>query len=576
MKILPAYYVSALASAAAPKLAITAVTPLERAARSNDAEGIAIATIHDARGEEFDVSAATGDASNATLKERFQAGQAVAKTSQRSKLDFSLELPYVYKEIPLHEQGSEFRAVMIAAHNAGQTSYLTALSNAQATALGWAIARIHQLDANYLLSADSQAYSGSIVRAQLAQWLRALQSRQLVAPAITHSWQQLLDMEHVWKYAPAVTHGDYESADILFTSSDAVSAILNWEHYQVGDPARDFAWLTDPIIPGSLRDRVLTSYAQAMDARMDGSIMPRARLWRQMGLVSDLLAGLDQADRNRVAASRQALDAEAQALAPEVEALAPHRSLQAASGVSEASRASGAAGVSRAYGTQAASGGQGVSGGQGSVAAHGSSTAPDYQHDANQDADDSTRSGEIPDHSSVNFSAVFGASSEDDSPSSASQPSARISLDEKGGLERSGSWAPDVTSASSEASADGSSASPSDRTAANVTSSPAQSKESSDNLASYRAVSLGYDQQQVVASDPTPSSPASVNVADAVSQVINRVTGSNTQESLGNDAEPNTVAFDAQAVAQGRAKAQNYPIHIRDNSGVSERPHDHR
>lgn len=526
MKILPAYYVSALASAAAPKLAITAVTPLERAARSNDAEGIAIATIHDARGEEFDVSAATGDASNATLKERFQAGQAVAKTSQRSKLDFSLELPYVYKEIPLHEQGSEFRAVMIAAHNAGHTSYLTALSNAQATALGWAIARIHQLDAKYLLSTDSQAYSGSIVRAQLAQWLRALQSRQLIAPAITHSWQQLLDMEHVWKYAPAVTHGDYESADILFTSSDAVSAILNWEHYQVGDPARDFAWLTDPIIPSSLRDRVLTSYAQAMDARMDGSIMPRARLWRQMGLVSDLLAGLDQADRNRVAAARQALDAEAQALAPEVEALAPHRSSQAASGVSEAS--------------------------------------------------DSTRSGEIPDHSSVNFSAVFGSASEDDSPSSASQPSARISLDEKGGLERSGSWAPDVTSASSEASADGSSANTSDRTAANVTSSPAQSKESSDNLASYRAVSLGYDQQQVVASDPTPSSPASVSVADAVSQVINRVTGSNTQESLGNDAEPSTVAFDAQAVAQGRAKAQNYPIHIRDNSGVSERPRDHR
>ena len=552
MKILPAYYVSALASAAAPKLAITAVTPLERAARSNDAEGIAIATIHDARGEEFDVSAATGDASNATLKERFQAGQAVAKTSQRSKLDFSLELPYVYKEIPLHEQGSEFRAVMIAAHNAGHTSYLTALSNAQATALGWAIARIHQLDANYLLSADSQAYSGTIVRAQLAQWLRALQSRQLVAPAITHSWQQLLDMEHVWKYAPAVTHGDYESADILFTSSDAVSAILNWEHYQVGDPARDFAWLTDPIIPGSLRDRVLTSYAQAMDARMDGSIMPRARLWRQMGLVSDLLAGLDQADRNRVAAARQALDAEAQALAPEVEALAVHRS------------------------SQAASGGQGVSGGQGSPAAHSSSTAPDYQHNVNQDADDSTRSGEIPDHSSVNFSAVFGSASEDDSPSSASQPSARISLDEKGGLERSGSWAPDVTSASSEASADGSSANTSDRTAANVTSSPAQSKESSDNLASYRAVSLGYDQQQVVASDPTPSSPASVNVADAVSQVINRVTGSNTQESLGNDAEPSTVAFDAQAVAQGRAKAQNYPIHIRDNSGVSERPRDHR
>lgn len=552
MKILPAYYVSALASAAAPKLAITAVTPLERAARSNDAEGIAIATIHDARGEEFDVSAATGDASNATLKERFQAGQAVAKTSQRSKLDFSLELPYVYKEIPLHEQGSEFRAVMIAAHNAGHTSYLTALSNAQATALGWAIARIHQLDANYLLSTDSQAYSGSIVRAQLAQWLRALQSRQLIAPAIMHSWQQLLDMEHVWKYAPAVTHGDYESADILFTSSDAVSAILNWEHYQVGDPARDFAWLTDPIIPSSLRDRVLTSYAQAMDARMDGSIMPRARLWRQMGLVSDLLAGLDQADRNRVAAARQALDAEAQALAPEVEALAPHRS------------------------SQAASGGQGVSGGQGSEAAHGSSTAPDYQHNVNQDADDSTRSGEIPDHSSVNFSAVFGSASEDDSPSSASQPSARISLDEKGGLERSGSWAPDVTSASSEASADGSSANTSDRTAANVTSSPAQSKESSDNLASYRAVSLGYDQQQVVASDPTPSSPASVNVADAVSQVINRVTGSNTQESLGNDAEPSTVAFDAQAVAQGRAKAQNYPIHIRDNSGVSERPRDHR
>ncbi|HJF17713.1 MAG TPA: phosphotransferase [Aeriscardovia aeriphila] len=552
MKILPAYYVSALASAAAPKLAITAVTPLERAARSNDAEGIAIATIHDARGEEFDVSAATGDASNATLKERFQAGQAVAKTSQRSKLDFSLELPYVYKEIPLHEQGSEFRAVMIAAHNAGHTSYLTALSNAQATALGWAIARIHQLDANYLLSTDSQAYSGSIVRVQLAQWLRALQSRQLVAPAITHSWQQLLDMEHVWKYAPAVTHGDYESADILFTSSDAVSAILNWEHYQVGDPARDFAWLTDPIIPSSLRDRVLTSYAQAMDARMDGSIMPRARLWRQMGLVSDLLAGLDQADRNRVAAARQALDAEAQALAPEVEALAVHRS------------------------SQAASGGQGVSGGQGSAAAHGSSTAPDYQHNVNQDADDSTRSGEIPDHSSVNFSAVFGSASEDDSPSSASQPSARISLDEKGGLERSGSWAPDVTSASSEASADGSSANTSDRTAANVTSSPAQSKESSDNLASYRAVSLGYDQQQVVASVPTPSSPASVSVADAVSQVINRVTGSNTQESLGNDAEPSTVAFDAQAVAQGRAKAQNYPIHIRDNSGVSERPRDHR
>ncbi|MDO5694677.1 MAG: phosphotransferase [Aeriscardovia aeriphila] len=573
MKILPAYYVSALASATAPKLAITAVTPLERAARSNDAEGIAIATIHDARGEEFDVSAATGDASNATLKERFQAGQAVAKTSQRSKLDFSLELPYVYKEIPLHEQGSEFRAVMIAAHNVGHTSYLTALSNAQATALGWAIARIHQLDANYLLSADSQAYSGSIVRAQLAQWLRALQSRQLVAPAITHSWQQLLDMEHVWKYAPAVTHGDYESADILFTSSDAVSAILNWEHYQVGDPARDFAWLTDPIIPGSLRDRVLTSYAQAMDARMDGSIMPRARLWRQMGLVSDLLAGLDQADRNRVAAARQALDAEAQALAPEVEALAPHRSSQAASGVSEASRADG---TSRASDVQGAAGGQGVSDGQSSPAAHGSSTAPDYQHNVNQDADDSTRSGEIPDHSSVNFSAVFGSASEDDSPSSASQPSARISLDEKGGLERSGSWAPDVSSASSEASADGSSANTSDRTAANVTSSPAQSKESSDNLASYRAVSLGYDQQQVVASDPTPSSPASVNVADAVSQVINRVTGSNTQESLGNDAEPSTVAFDAQAVAQGRAKAQNYPIHIRDNSGVSERPRDHR
>lgn len=88
-------------------------------------------------------------------------------------------------------------------------------------------------------------------------------------------------------FATAFHHGDLGPLHILRAPSGDLAGVIDWGEADVGDPARDFAWIL--FAHPEIGERVLAAYGGAPDA----GFRERARFYHRLGPWYEVLHGLD-------------------------------------------------------------------------------------------------------------------------------------------------------------------------------------------------------------------------------------------------------------------------------------------
>jgi hypothetical protein len=289
-----------MASAVAPDLNVVAIHDARNLTESGVRATIEAAVALDAQGAEYDVAVADSSASGKILRRRALAAKLLERSKEAMGLSIHLEKAIATGTVEDHP-------VTITRHLEGSSIPFENLTLAQCAALGTSIASIHLLSTDFLLDAGYPRFTAESIRADLTAWVKRLHDSPEVPQAIVKRWEQLAGIDALWQFTPRTIHGDFFPNDILFRD-DSVRAVRYWENIQVSDPARDFAWAYEDWISDQQRDAVLSAYGRMMGSRMDARIVPRARLWRQMDLVRELLRALDAADRAWIRSARERVE----------------------------------------------------------------------------------------------------------------------------------------------------------------------------------------------------------------------------------------------------------------------------
>lgn len=291
------YILAAYASAVAPNLSIVAVHDAHNLEETGIRKNIETSIALDTEGAEYDIAVADSSAAGRILRKRALAAKLLDRSPQAQGLNIRLEKAITTGSVDGYP-------VTITRHLEGTPIPFTELSISQCAELGTAIATIHLLDNTFLVDAAYPRFTAESIRTDLAEWVSRLHTSAEVPHAIVERWQQLVGIDALWDFTPRAIHGDFQSNDVLFRD-DSVRAIRYWENIQISDPARDFAWAYNEGISDQQRDAVLSAYGRMMGSQMDSRIVPRARLWRQMDIVRDLLQALDVADRPWIRAAHE-------------------------------------------------------------------------------------------------------------------------------------------------------------------------------------------------------------------------------------------------------------------------------
>lgn len=302
------YILAALASAIAPNLSVVAVHDAPNLNDTGLRKSIETSVALDADGAEYDIAVAGNAAAGKVLRKRALAAKLLERAQEAQGLNIRLEKAIATGDV-------DGLPVTITRHLEGTPLPFDELDIAQCASLGTAIATVHLLETDFLLDAGYPRFTADGIRSDLAAWVTRLDSSPEVPLAIVDRWKQLVSIDALWQFAPVAIHGDFHPNDILFRD-DSVRAIRYWENIQVSDPARDFAWAYEDWVSDQQRDAILSAYGRMMGSRMDARIVPRARLWRQMDIVRELLQALDLADRAWIRSAREKVEKLASILNP--------------------------------------------------------------------------------------------------------------------------------------------------------------------------------------------------------------------------------------------------------------------
>lgn len=302
------YILAALASAIAPNLSVVAVHDAPNLNDTGLRKSIETSVALDADGTEYDIAVAGNAAAGKVLRRRALAAKLLERAQETQGLNIRLEKAVATGDV-------DGLPVTITRHLEGTPLRFDELDIAQCASLGTAIATVHLLETDFLLDAGYPRFTADGIRSDLAAWVTRLDSSPEVPLAIVDRWKQLVSIDALWQFAPVVIHGDFQPNDILFRD-DSVRAIRYWENIQVSDPARDFTWAYEDWVSDQQRDAILSAYGRMMGSRMDARIVPRARLWRQMDIVRELLQALDLADRAWIRSARERVEKLASILNP--------------------------------------------------------------------------------------------------------------------------------------------------------------------------------------------------------------------------------------------------------------------
>lgn len=155
------------------------------------------------------------------------------------------------------------------------------------------LAALHQIPASALYDQGRPIHSALESMRLAAQVVDRAATTTLLPQALLRRWEAAYEDTALWHFEPTIVHGAMHLGSILHEGS-RVSAITGWRQLQVGDPAKDLAWLTGPTMKDTL-DIARPAYLQARpDA--DRHLFQRARFWAELDIARWLLHGLETRD----------------------------------------------------------------------------------------------------------------------------------------------------------------------------------------------------------------------------------------------------------------------------------------
>nr|WP_204314375.1 phosphotransferase [Bifidobacterium avesanii] len=289
---------AALASAAAPGLAVAGVRDGNEASASDAALGISRAVIQDNAGRLYDVVAAEGDKAKRRVRERVVAARTLGRAKEPAGLSFAVERVLKYVTGEGDDNPTDGAALVILQHREGVAKPLDTLTVDECSSVGTAIGAIHRMRGTFLMDEAYPAYTTRQIHDQLVAWIERLKRAGHVPAEITTSWSRIIATDGMWDFATCPVHGGFEDGDLLFDRS-GLTAVYHWQSMQINDPARDLAWIFAKL-DDRHRNAVIAAYGRMMGSKLDDLIMLRANLWLQMEQVGDFVSAIDRADNAKI------------------------------------------------------------------------------------------------------------------------------------------------------------------------------------------------------------------------------------------------------------------------------------
>lgn len=171
----------------------------------------------------------------------------------------------------------------------GAPASLGRLDHALAASIGEAIAAIHGLPTSLVTDAGLPTSTPGQSRRETLDIVDRAVATGVVPIALQQRWMRAVEDAELWQFSPVVVNGTLRAASFL-AAERRVSAVLGWHALQLGDPARDLAWLL--AAPGDgIADTALGSYARHRGS-VDRQLRERAALLAELELARWLLHGM--------------------------------------------------------------------------------------------------------------------------------------------------------------------------------------------------------------------------------------------------------------------------------------------
>ena len=175
---------------------------------------------------------------------------------------------------------------------------------ALASSIAGAVAALHALPTGLVADAGLPVQSATEAQRAVAQIVDRAAATASVPSPLLDRWEQALDDATLWQFTPTVLHGALRPETVLTAPrgapDEAVSALLAWAELQVGDPARDLAWVLGLPVQGAA-GAVFAGYHALRRGAADPSLRQRATLHAELELARWLLYGRDTGKREIVA-----------------------------------------------------------------------------------------------------------------------------------------------------------------------------------------------------------------------------------------------------------------------------------
>lgn len=179
-----------------------------------------------------------------------------------------------------------------------------------ATALGHAIAAVHDLPASVVRDAGLPVRDAAQVRAEAERLLDRAEATGALPFGLLRRWSTALATDALWRFETTVTLGGLDPASVLFEDDTdgvpRVTGLLHWGGLGVGDPAADLRWLASAP---QARVDVLDAYAEASHRTSDAGMWDRARLHAELEFAGWLVHGHAAGDESIVADAVALLEA---------------------------------------------------------------------------------------------------------------------------------------------------------------------------------------------------------------------------------------------------------------------------
>ncbi|WP_166984997.1 phosphotransferase [Canibacter zhoujuaniae] len=148
---------------------------------------------------------------------------------------------------------------------------------------------LHSLPGHLVSDAGLPVNNNEQCRANALRLVERASASGLLPVAIREYWLGIIREQALWDFAATPIHGSLDASQFL-VHDNAVTGILGFGSLQVGDPARDFAWLYGA--PAGVLEEVVRRYSERTDMAQE-SLARRALLYHELELAKWLLHGIE-------------------------------------------------------------------------------------------------------------------------------------------------------------------------------------------------------------------------------------------------------------------------------------------